>query len=236
MLWVFFVIMTLGMTVILSLNLRGGANLAIARDQPAPNDIFAPRSLTYISDIETAQDREDARRSVAEVYSSLDLTIGRSQLSRARAVLSFMEVVRADTNAATEEKIEYLQAIDELLLEESLATEILNLDQTDFDEVRADIVRIIEDLMREEIRPSQLADYQRNARRLASLDLTPPQTAVVTGLAHQFIIPTVFPDPEATELARQEAAAAVEPVTLSVAQDQRVLRAGEIVTARDIEL
>lgn len=235
-LWVFFIVVTIGMTVILALNLRGGLDLAVTENQPAPNDVFAPRSLTYISEIETAQEREEARRSVAEVFSSLDLAIGRAQLSQARATLSFIDVVRADSNATTEQKIEYLRAIEGLTIDDTLATEILNLSQSDFEEVRTDILRIIEDLMREEIRPNQLSDYQRTARRLASLDLTPPQTIVVTGLAHQFIVPTVFPDPEATELARQEAAAAVEPVTRSVALDQRVLRAGEIVTALDIEL
>ena len=117
-----------------------------------------------------------------------------------------------------------------------MADGLLSLTQAEYEKVKADVLAIIEDLMREEIRPSQLADYQRTARRLASLELSAVQTSVVTELAYQFILPTVFPDEEATAAARAAAAAAVQPVTRSVARDQRLVRAGEIVTPADYEL
>jgi putative nucleotidyltransferase with HDIG domain len=71
---------------------------------------------------------------------------------------------------------------------------------------------------------------------LASLSLSTAQSNAVTNLVWQFIVPTVFPDEEATAAAREEAAAAVEPVIRSVAKDQRIIRAGEIVTEEDVEL
>ena len=232
----FLVTVTLGMTLILSYNLPGDSLDGVAVDQPAPNDIFSPRSLTYTSNLLTTQARDQAARAVPDVYTPLDLGIGRAQLGQARDVFAYVDTVRADSSAPAERKLEYLRAVEGIAISEELAQGLLSLNEADYEEVRSDVFAIIEDLMREEIRPSQLSDYQRTARRLASLELTPVQTSVVTELAYQFIVPTVFPEDEATAAARQVAAAAILPVTRSVARDQRIVRAGEIVTPSDYEL
>lgn len=234
-LWLFAIVLTIGMTLILSFELPGSRQLAAVVGQPAPNDIFSPRSLTYASDLLTQQTRDQASRNVSEIFTPLDLGIGRAQLSRARDVFSFITAVRADSSATVDRKLEYLQAIEGIAVSEEVAQTLLDLSQQDYEEVRANVYTIIEDLMRQEIRPSQLGDFQRTARRLASLELNTAQTSVVTELAYQFIVPTIFPNEEATATARNESAAAVQPVTRSVARDQRILRAGEIVTEIDHE-
>ena len=232
----FFISVALGMTLILSYDLPGTSQVDVAVDRPAPNNLFSPRSLTFTSDLLTAQAREQAARAVPDVYTPLDLQIGRDQLGQARNFLAFVDTVRADSSASTERKVEYLRAAKGLIISEEVADGLLSLSQAEYEKVKADVLAIIEDLMREEIRPSQLADYQRTARRLASLELSAVQTSVVTELAYQFILPTVFPDDEATAAARDAAATAVQPVTRSVARDQRLVRAGEIVTPADYEL
>jgi len=233
---IFMIALAVGMTLILSFDLPGSRQVSATIGQPAPNDIFSPRSLTYASDLLTQQAREQASRGVSEIFTTLDLGIGRSQLSQARDIFSFIEAVRADSSATIERKLEYLQAVEGIAIGEEVAQSMLDLSQSDFEEVRSNIFAIIEDLMRQEIRPSQLSDFQRTARRLASLELTAAQTSVVTELAYQFIVPTVFPDEEATATARSEAATAVQPVIRSVARDQRILRSGEIVTEIDYEI
>jgi putative nucleotidyltransferase with HDIG domain len=233
---IFVVSLTIGLTLILSFDLPGSNQVVAAVGQPAQNDIFSPRSLTYTSGTLTSQSREQASRAVSDIYTPLDLAIGRSQLTLAREIFVFVEAVRADSAATIERKLEYLTSIEGVTLSEEVGQTLLDLSQADFDEVRQNIFAIIEDLMRQEIRPSQLNDFQRTARRLASLELSTAQTSVVTELAFQFIVPTVFPDEEATANARNEAAAAVQPVTRTVARDQRIVRAGEIVTELDYEL
>mgnify|MGYP001175631672 FL=1 len=233
---IFVIALTVGMTLILSFDLPGSRQISATVGQPAPNDIFSPRSLTYTSDLLTQQARDQAGRGVSEIYTTLDLGIGRAQLAQARDTFSFIEAVRADSSATLERKLEYLQAVSGIVIGEEVAQTLLDLPQSDFEEVRNNIFVIIEDLMRQEIRPSQLNDFQRTARRLASLELTTTQTAAVTELSYQFIIPTVFPDEEATADARSQAAADVQPVVRSVARDQRILRAGEIVTETDFEV
>jgi cyclic-di-AMP phosphodiesterase PgpH len=236
LLWLFAILLTLGITTILSFNLVPTSNVNIVVGQPAASDILAPRSLTYTSEILTAQARQQASATVPVTYTPLNLDIGRAQLSLARAMFSFIETVRADSQANTETKLHYLQAITTIKIEEQVALDLLNMSQPDYTRAKADILSIIDELMRQDIREDQLSAVQRSARRQASLDLTPVQEQVVTSIAPQFIVPTVFADEQATATARQEAAAAVEPITRSITKDQRIIRTGDIVTEADVEM
>ncbi|RMG96039.1 MAG: HDIG domain-containing protein [Chloroflexi bacterium] len=235
-LWLFAFILTIGLTLILATNLTSTSNIFVIEGQPAPDDIFAPRSLTYTSNVRTQELRDQASASVAEVYTPLDLNIGRTQLARARAVFAFIETVRADTQATTETKLKYLQAIEGLTIEEQVGLDLLSLTPSEYQTAKEETLTIIDELMREDIRESQVSDFQRIARRQASLELSPAQNNVVTSLAPQFIVPTVFPDEQATAQKREEAAAAVQPVVRTIKKDQRIIRAGDIVTPEDIEL
>ncbi len=231
----FFLVVSLGMTLVLSFNLISSSQVNLVVGEPAPEDVFAPRSITYTSEVLTRQAQEQARNSVPDIYTPLDLSIGRAQLAQARAIFAFIDTVRADVDASTEEKITYLQTISGIVVEESVARDLLSMSEADYQTAKSEVLRIIDDLMREEIRATQLEQFQRLARQQASLGLTPAQSNVVSSLAWQFIVPTVFPDEEATAEARDEAAAAVEPVTRTIVQNQRIVRAGDIVTAADVE-
>jgi len=233
---VFASILTFGMTLILSFNLVWTSQVNVVVGEPAPDDVFAPISYSYTSTVLTEKAREQARNSIAEIYTPLDSGIGREQLAQANAIFSFVETVRNDPLATREDKIAYLQSIDGLDMSEEVAAALIAFSQAEFNTVNSEILRIVDDLMREEIRDDQLDEFQRIARRQASLGLTQAQSNVVTNLAWQFIAPTVFPDEEATSAARDQAAQEIEPVTRSVARDQRIVRAGEIVTEEDFEL
>lgn len=233
---IFAAVLTLGLTFVLSFNLVWTSQVNVVVGEPAPDDVFAPQSLTYTSELLTNAAREQARNGVAAIDTPLNLSIGREQLAQANAVFAFIDTVRADSETTTEQKVEYLNGISNLALGDEIALDLLNMSQSDFDEVKEEIIGIVDSVMRQEIREDGLVSFQQTARRLTSLSLTASQSNVVTNLVWQFIVPTVFPDEETTAAARDEAAAAVEPVTRSVAKNQRIIRAGEIVTQQDKEL
>ncbi len=233
---VFAVVLTLGMTLILSFNLAWTSQVTVMVGEPAPADVFAPKSLTYSSDLLTEQARIIAANNISEIYTPLNLSIGREQLAQAQAIFAFIETVRADIQATPEEQIEYIQSIDKLEIDETVALDLLNMSQTDFEMTKGEITRIIDNIMRQEFQESELQKKRQDAERQASLGLSNAQRNVVTSLVAQFIVPTIFQDEEATSTARDEAAAGIEPVTRSIAQDQRIVRAGELITAEDEEL
>jgi hypothetical protein len=234
-LWLFAIGLTLIMTLILSFNIVRPSTVSVTVGRPAANDIFAPRSANYISAILTEQAREQARAGVPDQYTPLDLSIGRSQLSWARAVFNFIDVVRADTSASAETKLSYLQAIDGLTISEEVGRDLITLESAEYAEAQEAVLTTIEELMTQEIRPNQLSDFRRLARR-SSLVMTPAQDNIVTNLAYQFIVETVFLNEEATAQSREEAATEVEPVTRTISEGQRIIRAGDIVTEVDVEM
>lgn len=234
-LWIFAISLTIALTVILSFNLVTADELSVVVGQPVPNDVLAPRTVTYVSEVLTEQVREQAINSVQDVYTQLDPEIGRGQLALVGIYFSFIDVVRNDTQASTATKLNYLQAIEGLTIEEDVAEALLVLSSSDFDVVRQEVDRIVGELMRQDIRQSQVGEFRRRAVREVRLDLTDLQTEVVTNLAPQFIVATVFFDEAATERAREEAIAAVEPQVRTVNKDQRILRAGDTVREQDVE-
>ncbi|MAT95751.1 MAG: hypothetical protein CL608_01180 [Anaerolineaceae bacterium] len=236
LLWVFATAVTLGLTIIFSFNLVTATEVQVTLGEPASEDILAPRSIQYESEVLLTTARENARAAVQEQYSREGNDIGRNQLNLVSAILSFTDVVRADALATKETKLSYLQAIEDLTIQEQVGLDLLELTAADYEVVKDEVSRIVGDLMRQDIRESQVRDYQIIARREASLELTPKQENVVTNLAPQFIAPTVFPDPEATAALRETA---VENVGTSfpvrIANNERIVRQGDIVTALDIE-
>ncbi len=234
--FLFAAVLTFGLTLIISFNLVWSTQVEVVVGEPAPDDVFAPISYTYASNVLTSQAREQAQSAIPDVFTPLDPGIGRAQLAQVNAIFTFVDTVRSDADASLEERIAYLMSIEGAEINEQTAADLLALSPAEFSSVTAELQRIVDDLMREEIRSNQLDEYQRLARRQASLGLNPAQSNVVTNLAWQFIAPTVFLDDEATSTERDLAAQEVVPVTRSVAKDQRIVRAGEIVTAEDYEL
>lgn len=236
LLWVFTSALTLGLTIIFSFNLVTATEVQVTAGEPATEDIFAPRSIQYESEVLLATARENARAGVDEVYTREGNDIGRNQLNLVSAVLSFIDVVRADALATKETKLSYLQAINSLTIQEQVGLDLLELTAADYDVVKREISRIVGDLMRQNIQEDQVRDYQIIARREASLELTPKQENVVTNIAPQFIVPTVFPDPEETAALREEAVANVgTSFPVRIANNERIVRQGDIVSALDIE-
>ena len=235
LLWLFPAAVTLGLTIIFSFNLVTASDVQVMLGQPAGEDILAPRTITYESDVLLAAARETARAAVPEQYARDGNDIGRNQLNLVSSIFSFTDVVRADTLATKETQLSYVQAINRLTIQEQIGLDLLELTAADYDVVKREVSRIVGDLMRQDIREDQLRDYQIIARREASLELTSKQENVVTNVAPQFIIPTVFPAPEATAVLRDEAAAAVGPFPVTIADNERIVRQGDLVSALDIE-
>jgi putative nucleotidyltransferase with HDIG domain len=238
LLWLFAFGLTLGLTAVLSFNLLGQAQVDVDEGAPAGQDVVAPQSISYFSEVLTEQAREQAVANVGNVFTTPDLSIARQQISEARAVFNFTDVVRADTLASQEAKQRYLQAIDGLIIEPEIGDLLLSLSPAEYAAVKDDVVRIIGDVMREEIRdePAAINDAKKAARTQFSFTLTQSQERVVTSLVPQFIVPNSFFNEEATAARRQEAEDAVEPQWQNVVQGQYIIRVGETVTAAHIEM
>lgn len=234
-LWLFVILVTLSVATILSFNLVRGPQVSVTLGEPAPQDVVAPQSTTYISDVLTERARQNAVANVPDQYTIIDLEIGRGQNNYALSVFSFVEVVRADQFSTADVKQRYLQSISDLEVDSQLASDLLILTPNEFGAVRDNVSQIIQDTMREGVVEDQLSEARRKASLGANFNLTPAQERIVTTLAPQFVVPNIFFDAEATAEAQATARESVEPISLSVTQDQDIIRVGDIIGEEDIE-
>jgi putative nucleotidyltransferase with HDIG domain len=235
LLWLVTLLLGAGLSVILVFNLVTGPQVSATLGEPASQDVQAPQSISFVSQVATARQQANAAAAVNTVYQPPDLSIGRAERNRAQAIFNFIDAVRSDAIASEGLKTGYLQGIDGITVEPQVAADILAFTPSEFTAVKDDILRIVEEVMREEIREEDVSSARRAARRQISFFLTTAQERVVTSLAPQFVIANTFPDEAATELRREEAIAAVQPVERTVTRDERIIRVGEVIDEEDIE-
>lgn len=234
--WLYALALAAALTLIFSISLFQQSSVTAVMGEPAPADIFAPVTYSYTSQVLTEQAKQDAANAVPDQYTSLDADIGRAQLNLARQFFNFVDTVRADSQATPAKKIEYLRAVETITIDDAVASDLLALSDEEYEASKLETFDIIDTVMRQEIREGQLRDAQREARRQASLNLTAAQENVVTSIAPQFIVPTVFLNVEATQTQKEAAAAAVEPVARTVYQGQLIVSAGTIINEAHVEL
>ena len=201
----------------------------------AANSILAPRQLIYVSDIETETARERARNSVSTVFSRPNPQVARQQVNRLREIFEFMDTVRADPYASLAQKFEWIDAIPDLTLSDTVIDQILIMDDEDWAETRQEALAILNEAMRSEIRESQVLASRRQLPTKVSLDTPDEQSSVIVAITEDLIEPNTFPDMERTEVERLEAVEAIEPVVVTIEAGELIIPAGQRVGPRELE-
>lgn len=227
--------MVAGIAAILSLDFVRASRIDVEIGNPSPQRITSPQTKSFVSEYLTASERERAARDVLDVYTPIDRSIGRMQVNRAREVFSFVDVVRADTLATPAEKVSYLQAIETVPVDDVLALTLLDLSGSSLSTIRSQTERIIDQLMRNQIREDQIGLVPQEVSRAISL-VSEEQEDVLMAIVPSLIVPNSFFDEAATETARNQAREQVEPFTQSIIKDQVILSQGDIVTAEKYEM
>ncbi len=219
----------------LMLPLSGDDSFTMEVGDVAPIDIRAPTAINYQSQVLTDQRRAIAVNAVSPIYSPPDARIARVQLERLRAVLSFIDNVRADQYASIEQKRDDLAALKDIELRQETVDSILSLSQPRWEAVRQESIVVLEQVMRSTIRENQAEDARRSVPALVSLAMPEDQAAITAELVSAFVVPNSLFDEQLTEAAREQASEAVSPVTRSFATGETIVERGQIVTATDLE-
>jgi putative nucleotidyltransferase with HDIG domain len=222
-------------SLILVFQLLPTKQVTLEEGDVSPIDIRAPRKTTYISQILTEQTQARAEADVRDAYDPPDARIARQQVARARQVLNYIDSVRHDAYASLEVKIDWIAAIPDLDMPPAVISQTLGLSEGDWSDVSNEVVYVIDQVMREEIRESQLAGTKRALPTKVSLDLSEEEAEIVSELAKNFIKANSFYNQEKTEENKRLARESVEPVTRVLEEGEVVLRAGDIVDPLDLE-
>lgn len=229
----------ISLLVIVSILALGALILPIALRQPtvtisegdvAAQDVQAPRTLTYTSQILTNQAQEDAKAKVQPVYLSTDPSITRSQIEKLRVTQNYISSVRYDSFATLDEKIQDISALQYVTFDQDTIVSILNLSESRWQTIQQESLSVLEQVMRSTIRSDQVADARRSIPTLINFSLPEDQALIVTRIVEPFVVPNSLYSQELTEKARQEAADAVDPVTRTYIAGETIIRRGQIIT------
>jgi putative nucleotidyltransferase with HDIG domain len=201
----------------------------------APYDIHAPVALTYQSQILTARQQDAAAAAVPLIYSAADTNIARQQLEELRNTLEYINSVRADGFATTEQKISDLAALDHAQLSRDTIIAILALSSSRWLGVSQEATSVLDQVMREPIREDQLTSVDQSIPTLISLSFPVDQSAIITSLVQAFVVPNSLYDGQLTEAARQQARNNVTPATRSFMTNEIIIQGGKVITVTDFE-
>ncbi len=198
-------------------------------------DILAPYPITYNSDVLTEAQRQRMVLEVSPRYTSVDTNVARQQLERLRLAMAYITSVRSDAYTDVEGKLADLAALQDIHLTPDTAVGILALGDTRWQTIQQEAISVLEQVMRNTIRDTQVETYRQSVINLVSLAIPADQAAIVAELAGAFIAPNSFYSESLTDSARQNAYDSVPPVSVSYITGETLVRRGEKVTAENIE-
>jgi len=240
--WAWLRLILLGMTlaavtgVVMALPLLPSDRVVMEEGSVAPQDVRAPRPMTYESDILRAEEQARSAARVEPVYTLPDPALARQQLARARQVLDYLGSVRADKLASSARKRGWILAVPELSgLSAEAINDLLSLSDESWDRVQLETLAVVDQAMRREIREEHLEEALESVPALVSLDLSDEETAVTVMLARRFLVPNSFLDPVATAQSQDRAREDVPPVLRTFGAHEIIVREGERVSSLDIE-
>ncbi len=229
------VIMAVGIILILSLDFIRSSRVDVQIGDPSPQRVVSPQTRTFTSQYLTDQAKLTAAASVDDVYTVIDRSIGRKQVVAAQEMFNYIAVVRADSTTNIAEKSSYLTAIETVEVTPALATLLLSMNNTSLSTVETQATRIIDQLMRTQIRPDQLGQVPQAVSAAISL-VSEEQEEALMALVPQLIVPNSTFDNIATEDARNKARSSIEPMQQTVVKDIVILDEGEAVTVEKLEI
>lgn len=235
-LWIIFGVGLIGVGLALSIPATTPqSGLVLEVDDVSSQDIPAPSSLSYTSEVLTHEARVEAAASVQDIYDPPDGGIAREQVEGLRSVLGYVDLIRADNHASDEELLEDMVKIVDVRLDSITAQRILDLTDTRWQLIRIEGVNVLEQVMRSEIREDQLEEARRTVPALVGISLSEEHAELVVTLTTPFITPNSFFNSEATQAAREEARSGVADVQNEYELGETIIGRGDVAEPIHIE-
>jgi putative nucleotidyltransferase with HDIG domain len=197
----------------------------------------AVKSAQYESQAETAQQRDQAARAVADVPLPPDPAIRQQQTDRADKLFDQVRFLRQRADLSSQQKLTELNSNPAAKdLSTAGKTALLALDAAALDGIQQRVDRALGDILSRAIQKddidARITDY------LAQSGNAPTVQAELTALREMlraFVVPTFQVDTAATQKLRDEARANVQPVFVTWTAGQVIVSEGQELTAADIE-
>ncbi len=228
------VLLVAGLTAILAIDdLPRGVDLAVG--DLAAQEVRAPRTIEFASDVETATARQDARRAVPPQYdfaAARSATIARRQLEALAEAIGPLDAIFAREMPPDARRLALSAELPGL--SQATRQTLEGLDSETWSAVAAEATRVLGLVQRTEIRDADLEGVRGQLEDRVAQAFSAPERALVAAIDSPFLAPNSSYSQELTDAARDAAAAAVAPVRYQITQGEILLRPGQRVTALDL--
>jgi len=201
----------------------------------APQDILAPRNLTYQSEVLTRQAQEQAADAVGSVYLSPNPDITRTQIEHLQSALDYINSVRHDAYSQPAQKISDLTNMQPVVIDSDTAQQILNLTDDQWTATQQESINVLSQIMRGSIIENQVSRAQDNLPTYISFSLSQDEATIVKALVSPFIVANSLYSEDETNRAKDAARAAVAPVTQTYISGETIVTRGEVITSEKME-
>lgn len=225
--------LTAALTFILAFQFIPG-QVQISEGEVAKQNIRAPQRVTYVSQIKTKEAKDKAVLAVADVY-DYDPSLAQQQKALASAACQAITAIHYDFVTTPAQKRDRLAKLPDLLLSDRAISETLAINDLTLQAVCSESVRVVEDLMRDRLRPAGLTAITATIAVRLSPASPASQLSLTAELAAAFVKPNETLNAAETAVRRRDAQALVEPVRFTVEKGEIVVRDGNVVTALDLE-
>jgi hypothetical protein len=222
------------LALILPLALRQDS-LPLQSGDVATSDVISPRTVSYESKYLTEKAKEDAANAIAPVYLAADPSINRAQLEKLNRALDFITSVRNDPYSNESEKISDLEKLMFFQMDAELAAKILTIQEDRWLAIKDEVGRVLELIMRENIRDYQVNEIADNIPGLINYSFSADENQVIQYLVKSFLVPKSLYSELETQKARLEAAEKIPPVIKTYAEGQAIVLRGQIITPEQYE-
>ncbi len=236
--------LSLGLALIIWLALAWQPSIApdLQLGRPSPRDIQADRTITYVSEWRTEQERARAESSADTVVYSRDMSIPIQQRVELRNLLQTITQIRDDPTLSKAQERERLTSLPNSTL--VISPELAGVIARQTDESWTLISSLSLELYDRALSENRYMLNDQKIAELRSFSLpywasfqaeTPEQTELIALFSGSFLKTNQFIDEEATQRRKQEVRNAVQPVTVRILEGESIVRQGDVVTPDVLE-
>ncbi|MCL5256246.1 MAG: HDIG domain-containing protein [Chloroflexi bacterium] len=211
------------------------SQVALEAGQVATNTVKAPAKVRFVSQILTAQAKQQAANDPANIVYDHDRTVAQASSKSLLDAISQVAKIRDNTLMALEDKVRTLTANANLGLGSDTARQMLQLTADDWRTVTAESTRVLDRVMAQPVYADQLTEARNQVSDMIGRDLSAAQANCVAALVRPFVNSNMVFNAQATQLRQDDAVAKVEPVYVEVEKGQAIIRDGEVVKPTDLE-
>ena len=168
--WIVGIIFSLIALALIVVPLGENTELDVQIGDPAPFDIVAPRSQTYVSALQTENAKAAAKQAVSRIYDPPDTRVSRQQISSAKAAIAFIDLTRSNKLATTHQKQQEFTKLGSVNIDDDLQIQLIQIEDVRWTIVKEEIIRVIENIMSEPIQEDQMEQIRQRIPVLISVE------------------------------------------------------------------